>query len=111
MRRTHNDLQDATEAGACGLAILLVQLFVGYTVVERSVKGTGFDYWLGSENDALFQNKARLEASGILRGDQNGVQGFGRGVPMAGRGGRIEAVTYKSSPSASRKESSLFSRQ
>src|ERR1700680_191776 len=38
-----------------------------YTVVERSRKGTGFAWWLGTE-DNLFQGKARLEVSGILRG-------------------------------------------
>jgi len=31
---------------------------------------------------------------------ENGVQGFGRGVPVAGRGGRIGAVTYKPTPKA-----------
>ena len=71
MRRCHNDLQDATEQGAYGVAILAVRELVNLTVVERSRKGTGFDYWLGDENDYPFQNKARLEVSGILEGDQS----------------------------------------
>jgi hypothetical protein len=68
MRRYWNDLEEATEQGAYGLAILLVRSLTGYTIVERSRKGTGFDWWLGND-DNLFQGKARLEVSGILRGD------------------------------------------
>lgn len=73
MRRCYADLQEATEFGACGLAILLVRAIVGYTVIERSVKGTGFDYWLGYEDELPFQNKARLEVSGILAGDDGQI--------------------------------------
>lgn len=68
MRRFWNDLDVATEHGAYGVAILLVRRITGYTIVERARKGTGFDWWLGHEDD-LFQKKARLEVSGILRGD------------------------------------------
>jgi hypothetical protein len=67
MRRFWNDPEEATEQGACGLAILLIRSLTGLTVLERSRKGTGFDWWLGEE-DNLFQGKARLEVSGILRG-------------------------------------------
>ena len=68
MRSTHSDLQDATEWGACGVAILLIDNLTPYTVVERAWKGGGFDYWLGYKNDPLFQKRARLEVSGILAG-------------------------------------------
>jgi hypothetical protein len=67
MLRFWNDWDEATEQGACAVALLLVRALTGYTVIERSRKGTGFDGWLGSE-DNLFQAKARLEVSGILRG-------------------------------------------
>jgi hypothetical protein len=67
MRRYWNDLEEATEQGATGLALLLLRSLCGYTVVERSRKGTGFDWWLGTDDD-LFQAKARLEVSGLLRG-------------------------------------------
>jgi hypothetical protein len=67
MRRYWNDPDVATEEGAYGLAILLIQALTGYTIVERARKGTGFDWWLG-DDDNLFQGKARLEVSGILRG-------------------------------------------
>lgn len=68
-RRCHNDLQEATERGACGIAILITKELTGKVVVERSKKGPGFDYWLGDEDDdLLFTGKARLEVSGILEG-------------------------------------------
>lgn len=69
-RRTYADLQEATEWGASGVAIVIICMHTGRIVVERSRKGGGFDYWLGKEDDGnLFQNKARLEVSGILKGD------------------------------------------
>jgi len=68
--RQWNDDQEATEEGACGLAILLITSLTDFQVVMRSRKGTGFDYWLGRKDDELFQNAARLEVSGIRFGDQ-----------------------------------------
>jgi hypothetical protein len=41
----------------------------GFEVLERSRKNNGFDYWLGSD-ERLFQNKVRLEASGIRKGNR-----------------------------------------
>jgi len=73
MRMTWNDDQFATEQGAYGLAILLMSEARAFTVVERSRKGTRFDYWLGDEGDELFVRKARLEVSGIRRGLQHEI--------------------------------------
>jgi hypothetical protein len=73
LRDSYKDLQEATEWGASGVAIVLLEKFAGLVVLERSIKGTGFDYWMGLRgvsNQALFQGKARLEVSGILRGDE-----------------------------------------
>ena len=68
--QTWRDLQEATQFGATAIAVLLGKVEVGYSVVERSVKGTGIDYWMGDESDGPpFQHKARLEISGILRVD------------------------------------------
>ena len=66
-QRCWNDDEVATEHGAYGIATLLVQQVSDLQVVQRSKKGTGFDYWLGSatEEESLFQNRARLEVSGI----------------------------------------------
>ena len=72
MRRTYNDLQEATERGAYGIAILVVRDLTGKVVVERSKKGPGFDYWLGDgDSDALFVGRVRLEVSGILSGSMS----------------------------------------
>ncbi|MBR6276858.1 MAG: hypothetical protein IKR31_08030 [Prevotella sp.] len=67
--RTYADMQYTTEHGAICLSVMLTTSFTPYTIIERSRKGTGFDYWLGDKNSILFQKKARLEVSGILNGD------------------------------------------
>jgi len=77
MRRTFNDPDLATEWGACGVALLLVLDLTEYTVIDTSRKGTGFDYWLGKKgngDELLFQNKARLEVSGIRKGSYSQVK-------------------------------------
>lgn len=72
IKKTWADTQEATEFGACGIAIMLVLHVTDYTVIERSKKLTGFDYWLGDKNEKLpFINSARLEVSGILNGNEN----------------------------------------
>ncbi len=75
IKRTWADEPEATELGACGIAILVVRSTRGYEVVERSRKGTGFDYWLGDRTDMPFRRKSRLEVSGIRRGDIRRVEG------------------------------------
>lgn len=74
MRRAYNDLVNAAELGACGVALLLVRDHTGLTAIQQSRRGTGFDYWLGPEPAAdqlVFQNAARLEVSGILVGTES----------------------------------------
>jgi hypothetical protein len=46
---------------------LITLEFTNYTVIKKSRKGTGFDYWIGNENDEtdIFAESARLEVSGI----------------------------------------------
>lgn len=75
IRRCWNDDEEATEHGAYGIATLLLPRVFDLEVVERSKKGTGFDYWLGSPTDteSLFQNRARLEVSGIRSGVESTV--------------------------------------
>lgn len=73
--RSLRDLQEATEHGACGLAILIVTEITGKTVVERAAKGLGFDFWLGDKEGELpFQGFSRLEISGILNGDDSDIR-------------------------------------
>ncbi len=72
---TWADLQEATEYGAYGIAITVALALTKTSRVERSAKGTGIDYWLGSGKDqrGIFQRTARLEVSGILNGDKRKI--------------------------------------
>ena len=65
MERSLNDQEVATEHGAACISILYALKHTDYTVVQRSRKKTGVDYWLGKKDDILFQNAARMEVSGI----------------------------------------------
>ena len=92
-RRTWADPDEATEDGAAGIAALLAIREIGYTIILRSYKSTGIDYWLGNsdqsdvtiaertmtsalqpllEDDALIV-KGRMEVSGILHGDDQQI--------------------------------------
>ena len=71
-RNSWSDFIEATEWGAAGIAILVVLGFTEYTVIRRSKRGTGFDYWLGYKKDVndlgenVLKDEACLEVSGIL---------------------------------------------
>ena len=67
LERTYADLQSVTERAAVCISILLALNLTEYTVIERSRKGTGFDYMLGDKNDEFYQPTARLEISGIYQ--------------------------------------------
>ncbi len=75
-RRCWNDEEYTTEQAAYGIAFLLILQLTNLTVIERSRKGTGFDHWLGSQNSATtlpFERMARLEVSGIRKGNQSQI--------------------------------------
>jgi hypothetical protein len=76
MRLAWADPDVTTEHGGYGIAILLVHALTNLTVLQRSWKRTGFDYWLGQVSDSqqLFQGKTRLEVSGIRQGDDAAVR-------------------------------------
>ncbi len=74
--RCWNDEEYTTEQAAYGVAFLLILQLTGLTVVERSRKGTGFDYWLGVQDSTTtlpFQRMARLEVSGIRKGNRSQI--------------------------------------
>ncbi len=76
--RTWNDPDEATEAGAAGIAILLVIKEIGYTVIARSRKGTGFDYWLGNAdtlNIPAIEREVTTRLRHILQDDNLVVRG------------------------------------
>jgi hypothetical protein len=75
-QRCWNDEEYTTEQAAYGIAFLLILQLTNLTVIERSRKGTGFDYWLGSQasNPMLpFERMARLEVSGIRKGSRSQI--------------------------------------
>ncbi|GAB4185780.1 MAG: hypothetical protein Fur006_24580 [Coleofasciculaceae cyanobacterium] len=77
MLRCWNDSEYTTEQAAYGIAFLVIQELTDYTIIQRSRKGTGFDYWLGKKsetNELPFQNAVRLEVSGIRKGDDSRVK-------------------------------------
>lgn len=75
IRRTWDDPEEATENGASGIAALLIIRETGYAPIARSRKGTGIDYWLGdAANATALEYQARLEVSGLRRGDGRAVR-------------------------------------
>ncbi len=68
--RTWKDQFYATEHAAICISILLALKLTNYTIIERSARNNGFDYWLGEKGDILFQKKARLEISGIFNDNE-----------------------------------------
>jgi hypothetical protein len=76
IQRCWNDEEYTTEQAAYGIAFLLILQLTNLTVIERSRKGTGFDYWLGIQDPFAtlpFQKMARLEVSGIRKGNQSQI--------------------------------------
>ena len=67
LERTYNDNQSVTERAAVGISVVLALKETDFTVIERSRRGTGFDYMLGFKEDTMFTPQARLEISGINR--------------------------------------------
>lgn len=73
-RDTYADIPEATEEGACAIAMSVIESTLGLVVMERSRKNSAFDYWLGDEPGSMMQRKARLEVTGILHGGHAAVQ-------------------------------------
>jgi hypothetical protein len=74
MTLAHRNEEEATELGACGVAILAVRSLTDLVVLHRSRKGTGFDYWLSLEGEHLLQRGERLEVSGIRKGTEAAIK-------------------------------------
>jgi hypothetical protein len=83
MERTWADPDEAAEDGAMALAILLAYVLKEHVVVQRSPKGTGFDYYachiskVGenlSDPNRPFNFTKRLEISGLFSQPESAVQ-------------------------------------
>ena len=70
MRDSRKDMEYTVESGAYCLAMMVIEKLTGLQVVKQSQKRTGFDYWLGDKQAYGLQELARLEVSGILRGNK-----------------------------------------
>lgn len=73
MKRTWNDEEFTTEQGAYGIAFLVASREMNVKAIQKSRKKTGIDYWLGDKDNFLFQEKVRLEVSGIRNGNDQKV--------------------------------------
>ena len=61
---------NAAELAGEGIAFLTILAITDYTILERSNKGTGVDFWLGYKDDVAesnFQRAARMEVKGRTR--------------------------------------------
>ena len=75
-KSTWADLQEAAEYGGYGVGIVVALPWTRTHRVERSAKGTGVDYWIGEviKGSGVFQQAARLELSGILKGGDPSIK-------------------------------------
>lgn len=73
MRDTRNDMDYTVESGAYCMAMLIIERLTELKVVKQSQKRTGFDCWLGTDDDLGMQDHARLEVSGILKGNKGKI--------------------------------------
>jgi len=74
---SYKDIDEVTEYGATAIAILYAIKLTGQNTVERSAKGNGFDYWVGTHeswDDSPFLHTTRLEISGIFHGTPSKVK-------------------------------------
>lgn len=71
--RSYRDFGEAAEFGATLLALQLMRRLHGFVSFERSYRGTGCDWWISQSDTYLMNSKARLEVSGILKGDRQEV--------------------------------------
>ncbi len=74
MRRSHADPKVAAEWGAYGIACILIRELTPHKVIEKSYSPSGFDFWLGDKEVFPFQNKARMEVSGIVSGSESQIR-------------------------------------
>lgn len=68
--RSWKEINYCTDHAAVCISCVLAISETDYTIIERSCKAEGVDYWLGHKDDQLFSRAARLEISGILKESQ-----------------------------------------
>jgi hypothetical protein len=73
-RRAWANADDATEDGACAVAMAVVEVELGLTAIQRAETKTGADYYLGHEGDDTLETAYRLEVAGSDRGDTRSLK-------------------------------------
>jgi len=76
-RRAWANSDDATEAGAYGLALAAVEMMRGLVAVRRAETRTGADYYLGAPGAVMddLEASVRLEVSGTDNGGEAVING------------------------------------
>ena len=90
---------NAAEYAGEGIAILTILTTTDYTILERSNKGTGIDFWLGhrgASSEENFQRSARMEAKGRTRLDRESQirSEVRKGLIQAGRSDDTNLPVY-----------------
>lgn len=73
--RAFGSTSRAAELAGEGIAILTILAMTDYTIIERSIKGTGVDFWLGnigSSTEEIVQRAARMEVKGRTQIESDG---------------------------------------
>lgn len=68
IERTYGETSYAVEFAAEGIACLTIRAYTQYTVIRRSIKDEGVDFWLAERDDEdnyIFQCAGRMESKGI----------------------------------------------
>lgn len=69
-KRAHANEIDATEAGACGVSLAVIEQLNGYVTIGRAHIMSGADYYIVPQGKSpdYFENALRLEISGLNKG-------------------------------------------
>ena len=73
IRRSWNNLEDATRDGAYGVALAASECCLGYVAVRRAETKTGADYYLSSMAGSVEADDADLDLEGTLRLEVSGM--------------------------------------
>ena len=92
--RSTADTQEAIEHGAEWISILYAIENTKYSILERSWKGTGFDYWLKEKSSPLFQGAARLEISGVFNGSSQAKRRVNKKIKQTNRSDGMNLPAY-----------------
>lgn len=76
LKRSCADIVESAQMSAIAISFLILREMTDFKVVEQSVRGGGFDYYMSKseEGDMLSAYDAYLEVSGILSGTEKDIK-------------------------------------